>query len=201
VCGLRWNRTGKTEMKFWRANPWASSQKSCARKTRILGSRSFLPALFLGALALPLLLPAAGKPQGRLERLETEYNRETGPVKKAKKLVKLGRAELAAVRDAINAGNIHEAASLAERYRDQVTATHAALVATGVNPEKKPDGFKQLQVSLRENLFRLRDLSAALPLEQRAPFVAVEQDLAAINQQLLLALFPRSPNERGKHRR
>jgi hypothetical protein len=162
----------------------------------MIGNRSLPPALFL---AFPLLLAAAGQPQGKLEHLEAKFNRETNPVKKAKKLVELGRAELAAIRDAVEKGEVPVAAGLAERYRDQVAAAHTALVATGVNAEKNPDGFKQLQVSLRENIFKLRDLVPLLPLEQRAPLDSVERDLTSVNQQLLLELFPRSPNERKKH--
>ncbi len=166
----------------------------------MLRGRTLPPAFFLAPLALPLAFAPAGPAQGNLERLETQFNHETSPVKKAKKLVKLGQAELVAIHNAIEQKNPALAASLAERYRDQVIAAHQALLSTGVNAEKHPEGFKQLQVSLRENLFKLRDLVPLLPLEQRAPFAAVDRDLASVNQQLLLELFPQSPSKRKKHR-
>jgi hypothetical protein len=158
-------------------------------------------ALFLSAFALAGLLVSPGHAQTHLEKLEAKFDREPNPVKKAKTLTKLGREEFEALRAAIHSGNIPRAASLAERYRDQARTAHAALAAAGINAEKKPQGFQQLQISVRESIFDLRSVTATLPLGERAPFTAVAHDLDAINQELLHELFPRPQKNRAKKRR
>jgi len=162
------------------------------------GSSPSNATLFLGAFVFAGLLLAPGPAQTPLEKLQTKFERETNPVHKAKKLTELGRAEFDALREALNSGNVEGAAKLAERYRDQAAAAHSGLVAAGLDAGKHADGFKQLQVSLRENIFKLRDLTPTLPLDQRAPFLAVQHDLETLNQRLLDELFPAPANPGGK---
>jgi hypothetical protein len=164
------------------------------------GSPPSRAALLLGAFALAGLFIPPAHAQEHLETLQAKFDRETDPVKKAKKFPKLGEEEFKALHAAIQSGNLAQAAHLAGRYRDQARVAHAGLEAAGIDAVKKPGGFQQLQISVRESIFKLRNLIPLLPLAERAPFAAVQHDLEAINRKLLRELFPH-PQKGGEKKR
>src|SRR6267154_1162213 len=71
-----------------------------------------------------------------------------------------------------------------------------ALKSTGVDAEKKPAGFKELQISIRENVRRIDDLILSLPVDKRPFFREVRTDLVKTQNELIDALFPRRSEER-----
>jgi DNA-binding response OmpR family regulator len=80
-------------------------------------------------------------------------------------------------------------------YRDEVHETVAALEAAVPDAEKKPSGFKELQISLRETIRRIDDLILTLPVDKRPFFREIRDDLVKIQNDLIDALFPRKPNQ------
>ncbi len=148
----------------------------------------------VGACLLALVAQPAA--QDRLAHLQAQFERESDLVHKAKTLSKLQEAEFDAARREANAGRIEQALRLVEQYRDALRSVHAALVGTGINAEKKPAGFKQLEISVRESIRELNDISLALSLDQRSPFDAVRSELEEIQGQLLKELFPRQPGKK-----
>ncbi|HVB07351.1 MAG TPA: hypothetical protein VNF00_00270 [Candidatus Acidoferrales bacterium] len=158
-------------------------------------------------IALGLALPlAAQTPKVRktIAKDEAKYERETKPVSRAKEVVKLGRAEYKAARQCVDAGNISGALQFLANYNDQANAAHDALDKMGLDAEKHSNGFRQLQISTRESLRQLRDIAGRVPFEQSQPFRALEKNLDALNQKLILELFPRQPghkieDEKKKH--
>ena len=85
-----------------------------------------------------------------------------------------------------------------EQYRDEVRETVAALKATGIDAEKKPAGFKELQISLRETVRHIDDLIFTLPVDKRPFFREVRTDLVTAQNDLIDALFPRKPDQKSK---
>jgi len=75
-----------------------------------------------------------------------------------------------------------------------VRDTVAALQGTGINAEKKPAGFKELQISLRETIRRIDDLILTLAVDKRPFFREVRNDLFMYQNQLIDDLFPRRPD-------
>ncbi len=160
--------------------------------------RNPLLSAFLCATALSFLLATSiASTQDNLARRRAEYDRESDPVDKAKKLPKLGDAQFAAARQAARREDYATAAKRVEEYRDEVARCREALRAAVPNPEKKPAGFKHLEIHVRRSLQRLADLVAAAPLNRRAPFEAVRADLEKLHRQLLLDLFPRQPGHKA----
>jgi hypothetical protein len=70
----------------------------------------------------------------------------------------------------------------------------ATLNNMGVDPERKPAGFKDLQISLRGTIRRIDDLILTLPVEKRPFFREVRTDLFNDQNQLIDDLFPRRPD-------
>lgn len=150
----------------------------------------------LPALALTSALVAAAPPpstQDDIMRRRQEYDRERDPVNKAKRLPRLGEAHIAAARRAIREDNIPLAITLLQEHRDLIDSTRQALLAAIPNPEKKPSGFKQVEIHVRKSLSQMADIIAETPASERAPFEAIRADLDRLNRQLIRDLFPRQP--------
>jgi hypothetical protein len=144
----------------------------------------------IAALFFPVIIAA----QVRLEDDLARYQHETDPVRKARILAKMGDTQVEFARKELKEG--HDEASLhtLEQYRDEVHETVGALNRMGVDPERKPAGFKELQISLRETVRRIDDLIFTLEVDKRPFFRAVRNDLFADHNTLIDELFPRKPD-------
>ncbi len=148
------------------------------------------------ALILLLSLPLAA--QDAPSSLQAQFDHEPDPVRKVRLLVKLGDDQVRLARSQSKSGDAEAALKTLERYRDEVVSTLKALKATGVNAEKKPAGFKELQISLRETTRRIDDLIFALPSDQQQFFREVRSDLGKAQNDLFELLFPRRPGPSSK---
>ena len=115
-------------------------------------------------------------------------------VQNAKSVVRQGEIQLEQVRREVRAENYDEALRVLTAYRDAVKSAHAALKASGRDAERKPSGFKNLQIHVRQSTQRLEQTILSVPVEQRAPFEAIRKELEAIDKELVDALFPRQPS-------
>ena len=157
--------------------------------------RASVIVIVVCTMALP---PAAqtARVQKEIAKYEANYESKTKPVDRAKAVVKLGRAEYVAASQSLDAGNVRGAFEFLAKYNEQAITAHDALEKMDVDPEKHSNGFRQLQISVRESLRELREIMGRVPLEQRESFVALEKDLDALNQKLILELFPRQPGHK-----
>jgi hypothetical protein len=119
------------------------------------------------------------------------------PVQKAKSAIKQGESQLDQVRKGVRDENYNEALRVLEQYRDGVKSAHAALKASGRNAEKKPGGFKNLQIHLRHSLEQLDQMILTVPRDERAPFDAIRKELGLIDRELIDALSPRQPSKKS----
>ncbi len=147
------------------------------------------------ALALCVLWLPAVQAQDRVAQLQAEFERESDPVRKAKLVPKLGDAQFEHVRKALEADNYAQALQILQQYRDEVRTAQAALKASGLNAEKKPNGFKQLQIHARKGVREMDQIILDLPMDQRDAFQVVRGDVAAIEKELFDVLFPRQPGK------
>ncbi len=142
--------------------------------------------------ALALCAPLAA--QDRLAENLAKYQHETDPVRKARALAKLGDEQVDLAKKQLKAED--EVASLhtLEQYRDEVRAMVAALNGTGIDAERKPAGFKELQISLRQTIRRIDELILTLNVDKRPFFREVRNDLFMYQNELIDDLFPRRPD-------
>jgi hypothetical protein len=142
--------------------------------------------------ALVICAPLAA--QDRLAEDLAKYQHESDPVHKARDLVKLGDEQVEMARkllkDDQDVGSLHTL----EQYRDEVHETVTALNGMGVDAERKPSGFKELQISLRETIRRIDDLILTLEVDKRPFFRTVRNDLFTDQNVLIDQLFPRKPD-------
>lgn len=159
---------------------------------------------FAQACILVLLLGAPtqnSRVQNDLAKYKLNYDHATDPVARAKAVEKLGHEEYVAARQALDAGKLTEALQFLKDYNEQVNETHDALVKAGADPVKHSNGFRQLQISVRERERDLRELINRVGFAQRQPFDTLGNALDELNQKLILELFPRrSPNKQSSGR-
>ena len=150
------------------------------------------------SLAMGALCPTLAA-QDRLADDLSKFQHEADPVRKSRVLARLGDEQVDLAKKQLKADD--EVASLhtLERYRDEVHDMVATLHGTGVDAEKKPAGFKELQISLRETIRRIDDLILTLNVDKRPFFREVRNDLFTDQNALIDALFPRKP-ERGSQK-
>lgn len=164
-------------------------------------------------LVTPLLLlaplPAAQSPrrlekaEKHVQKLERKYEdqKQKDPMHQAKALAKLlpKGVELAGLE--IQAGRVKQGVGMITRYGNEANRVYRALISTGRNPVKKPDGFMQLQIALRESVRGLRNVLGVVPFQEQETVEAVRGKMEQLNAELLQELFPPpKPRPRKKHK-
>jgi hypothetical protein len=145
-------------------------------------------AVFLVALVAGSLLA-----QDRTAELRARFEKETDPVRKARLVEPLADAEFRDMHQKIDDGNLSDAAEIAGRVRDEAQTGKKALDAKVHDPEARPEGYKQLEISVRESVRRLDDILVGLAKDEQAPLAEVRKDLDELNRQLIHQLFPKRP--------
>ncbi len=142
-----------------------------------------MAALFLG----PALADEA------TAALRSRFDAESDPVRKAKLMPKLGEAEFHDIRKDVDEGRLPDAVALLKQYRDEAQLCANGLDAAKIDGEKHSSGFKELQISLRESLRRLNEITRGLSADEQAPFLELREDLDEINRRMIQKLFPHEP--------
>jgi hypothetical protein len=145
--------------------------------------------VLIAALSLCCSLAA----QDRLAEELAKYQHEADPVRKARALAKLGDEQVDLAKRQLRADQEVDSLHTLEQYRNEVRETVTALNAMGVDAERKPAGFKELQISLRETIRRIDDLILTLNVDKRPFFREVRNDLFMDQNELVDKLFPRKP--------
>ena len=98
-------------------------------------------------------------------------------MRKAQLVAQLADAEFRDMHEKIDAGDLAAAAEIAGRVRDEAQASKKALDAKSRDAEAHPDGYKQLEISVRESIRRLDDIMVSLAKDEQAPLAEVRTDL------------------------
>jgi hypothetical protein len=146
-----------------------------------------------GAALAAILFTSSLLAQDRTAELRTRFDRETDAVRKAKLMPELGERQFAEIREKVRGGQFAEANTTLQQYREEAQACETALGASGIDAEKHPTGYKQLEISLRESLRRLSEMLPGIGTDEQAPFLEARQELIEMDQRLVHELFPRRP--------
>jgi hypothetical protein len=139
--------------------------------------------------------------QGQVDGHRSRFQQESDPVRKARAMPKFGEALLDHMGLQLQKGEVAGALDTLAEYRDAIVTSHGRLKASGINAEKKPSGFKQLEIHVRRGLRRLEDFLVAVPVEQRESFEQIRKQLDQVDRELIEMLFPRRPGPRNPSRR
>jgi hypothetical protein len=149
-------------------------------------------------LALATLLTAVVGPALRTLRareysereLLARIQREGDPVKKAKYQIQLGRLKLQQALEAYSRNDVDHGQPLLDSYLEEMKGAWHTLENSGRPALKKPQGFRELDIALREDGRFLKDLEQRTPYMDRDPVTKVAAAISKLHEQVLEALFP-----------
>ena len=143
-------------------------------------SRAFL------VLALLLGTNLAADELGDLRR---KLAQEANPANRAKLTVKLGERLLRQARKLYAEGAYTDGDLTLESYRSALRTAVTDLHQSGRRARRKPKGFKALEIHLRKNHRKVRDMARGLPLGARDTAEATVQEMESLQRELLRALM------------
>jgi hypothetical protein len=131
----------------------------------------------------------------RSERLATERGRISDlsdPVAKTKSYITISEILLTFATDAIREGATGDVKNLMEQYVTTVETARDTMVMSTRNPERKPAGFKDLEIAVRVQLRLLQDIQQQLAFDERKPVENAIAVATSIRDDMLRLLFPQS---------
>lgn len=155
--------------------------------------KRFAAALLMGALLIPAVVAPTVRGAENEAQLEARLQRESNPVRKAKIEIRLSRFKLYRAADAFDKGDLEAANKHLEAYVEQVKSAWTTLKGSGRQAHKKPAGFKDLDIALREDARYLDDLKHHVSYMVRAPVERAAQEIDGLRNEVLKALFPTEP--------
>lgn len=124
--------------------------------------------------------------QDLLARLEREQN----PVKKSRYATRLAQVKLQQSTDAYAKRDFEQGAKLLDDYLKWVGRSWDFLKGSGRPADRKPQGFKELDIALREDARKFEDLQHSIPFTDRDPVAKAAQAAEKIRGEVLAVLFP-----------
>lgn len=147
-------------------------------------------------LAAMLLCAATVFAADELSTLQQRFDAEHDGVRKAKMLQKLGDAQFTKERQKARDNDYTAVGLEMEKYRDNVRAAVEALKKQHPDAEKHSSGYRQLEIHVATGIRETQDVILAMPEAYRPPMELVQNDLRAMDVELLRLLFPRRPGEK-----
>lgn len=144
--------------------------------------------------ATPLPAPRRDSEESLLRRIEQQGN----PVKRAKLEIRLGRLYLEGAIEAFERGELSAVYSRLDQYLETMQGAWTTLQNSGREAWRKPQGFKDLDIALREDDRALQDLLRRVPYDYRGPIEEVVQEAEALRAEVLKALFPQEDARKKK---
>jgi hypothetical protein len=146
--------------------------------------------ILLGGCGVRLNKMTAAK---RAERMATERGRLselTDPVERTKSYILISNILLSFASDAVKDGTTEELAVLLDQYVTAIRSARDTMVASKRDAERRPQGYRDLELALRAHTQTLRDLGRQLLVDQREPVDRAAAAASSIREELLRLLFP-----------
>lgn len=133
------------------------------------------------------------------EDLLARIEREGNPVKRARYEIRLARVKLRKAIDALDQGHVEQCQQMLGAYLERMRSSWETLQRSGRRASKQPQGFKELDIALREDARLLEDLKRRIPYMDRGPVEEVARGVEQLRSEVLRALFPgEQPPASGK---
>lgn len=143
------------------------------------------------ALAIVTAQPSLGaRHQETEQELLARIAHETNVTKKARLQAELATLKLAQAAEAFDHDQYDSGKSLLQQYTGWIHKAWNVLEQSGRDATRKPQGFKYLDITLRENARALADLAERTPYEDRAPIEETARTADNVHSKVIAALFP-----------
>ena len=142
-------------------------------------------------LCLVLALPcwAGDDNQKEYQRQQDKLKLTSNPVGKVKVLIKMSRIDLNGAASQAKNGDLQSADAFLTRYSEVVLQAQEILKNSGRNAQKNPAGYRELEISLSDQLRKLNDLKDSYPYDQQEKLTKAIQAAKTVQEEMLLAIF------------
>lgn len=127
--------------------------------------------------------------EDQAEELKARLDRENDPIKKARLEIRLAEMAFDEARKLYEKGDAEKGLARLQEMLSFVVSAHDHLQSTGRDPRKRPSGFKETEIKLRELSRRLEDLRVSLPIEERGEIEKIAARIVEIRDHLLRGLM------------
>jgi hypothetical protein len=137
------------------------------------------------------LAGASSAPSSETEaKLLEREQKENNPVKKSKEEIRLARIKLRQAVQTYVQGDTEQGAQLVSAYLGRIKDSWQILRSSGRNAARAAQGFKELDIELREDDRLLDDLKRRVPYFERDPIEKAEKEIEQVRAEVIQALFP-----------
>ena len=158
-------------------------------------ARSLPVCLVILSLASPLLARDT-KLERQYQGQQAKLRRQGNTVKKVKILIKMSAIDLEVVSRRVRGGLYTDADRILERYAGTVARAERVLKDSQRDPQRKPAGFKHLEISLRKQLRQLTDLRDLYPFDRQQVIDRTIACAETVKRRMIAALF--GPDNTGR---
>ncbi len=151
-----------------------------------------LLGLSISACAVVRISPLRAQFDKNLQQLEKEKDklrRQTDPVDRTKTQIKISDLLLSLVSDAVRRNDPELMEARLDDYVTTIQDAHQTMVKSGRDARRKPKGFKELEIALRQQVRQLDDIARGLSVDQREPVEKAREEATDIRDELIKALF------------
>jgi hypothetical protein len=130
----------------------------------------------------------------RAERLATERGRLADlldPVERTKSYITISEILLSFASEALRDGAVADMKTLVGQYITAVESARDAMVDSNRDAERRPGGYKELEIAMRNQLRRLEDIRRQLVVDERKPIDDAIAVASSVRDEMLRRLFPR----------
>jgi hypothetical protein len=137
---------------------------------------------------------AQSKAEEQLKKERTDLARTKDPVSRTKINIKISDLLITLMADAARAGNDKQAEQYLSDYSNTISDAHQTMMKTGKDAHKHPEGFKDLEISLRKQQSRLSDAGKLMDIDSRDAVDKVRKQASDISDQLVKTMLLKDPN-------
>jgi hypothetical protein len=114
----------------------------------------------------------------------------TNPVDRARAYVQVSDILIRYVHSDIPRNDADATREWLDQYQDAILSARQTMLASGRDAQRHPEGYRELEISLRRHIRWLSDWRIGLVDEERAPFDDTVRTATAVRGEMLQLLFP-----------
>jgi len=137
---------------------------------------------------------AQSKAEEQLRKERLNLTRTTDPVSRTKIQIKISDVLITLMTDAARAGEDKKAEQYLNDYSNTISDAHMTMMKTGKDAHKHPNGFKDLEISLRKQQSRLSDAGKLMDIDSREAVDKVRKQASDISDQLVKTMLLKDSN-------
>jgi len=145
-------------------------------------------------IALSSYSIAQSKAEEQLRKERSNLTRTTDPVSRTKIEIRISDLLITLMADAARAGEDKKAEQYLSDYSNTISDAHLTIMKTGKDAHKHPEGFKDLEISLRKQQSRLSDAGKLMDVDSRDAVDKVRKQASDISDQLVKTMLLKDPN-------